>query len=82
VSAGEYYGNVVSGVGFEIDSTQSAAEVEQLLLDSLLSRREQTSGVNMDEELVNMLQFQQAFTAASRYITVVNSTNDDILRMI
>ena len=82
VSTGEYYGNIVGGVGFEIDSTQNASQVEQTLFDSLQSRREQTSGVNTDEELVNMLQFQQSFSAASRYITVVNSTNDDILRMI
>jgi flagellar hook-associated protein FlgK len=82
VSTGEYYGDLVSGVGFAIDSTQNARGVEQTLFDSLQSRREQTSGVNTDEELVNMLQFQQAFTAASRFITVVNSTNDDLLRMI
>ena len=82
VSTGEYYGDIVGGIGFEIDSTQNARQVEQTLFDSLQSRREQTSGVNMDEELVNMLQFQQSFTAASRYITVVNATNDDILRMI
>ena len=82
VSAGEYYGDLVGGVGFEIDSTQNARGVEQTLFDSLQSRREQTSGVNTDEELVNMLQFQQAFSAASRYITVVNATNDDILRLI
>ncbi len=29
-----------------------------------------------------MLQFQQSFSAASRYITVVNSTSDEVLRMI
>jgi flagellar hook-associated protein FlgK len=82
VSTGEYYGDLVGGVGFEIDSTKNAQQTEQTLFDSLQSRRDQTSGVNTDEELVNMLQFQQAFSAASRYITVVNATNDDILRMI
>jgi len=82
VSTGEYYGNIVGGLGFEIDSTQNASQVEQTLLDSLQSTRDQTSGVNMDEELVNMLRFQQTYTAASRYITAVNSTNDDLMRMI
>jgi len=82
VSTGEFYGNLVGSVGFVIDSAKNAREVEQTLYDSLRSRREQTSGVNMDEELVNMLQFQQSFSAASRYITVVNSTNDDLLRLI
>ena len=82
VSIGEYYGDIVGGVGFEIDSTQNAREVEQVLLDSLQSRRDQTSGVSTDEELVNMIQFQQSFSAAARFITVVNSTSDEVLRLL
>ncbi len=82
VSTGEFYGNLVSSLGFEIDSTRNASEVEQTLFDSLQSRRDQASGVNMDEELVNMLKFQQSYTAAARYITVVNATSDDLMRVI
>lgn len=79
---GTYWGDVVGGVGFEIDAADSAREVDQFLLDSLSARRDQVSGVNVDEELVDMLQFEQAFSAASRYISVVNSTNDEILRLL
>lgn len=82
VSVGEYYGDIVGGVGFEIDSTQNARDVEQVLLDSLQSRRDQTSGVSTDEELVNMIQYQQSFSAAARFITVVNSTSDEVLRLL
>jgi flagellar hook-associated protein FlgK len=82
VSTGQYYGNIVSSVGFEIDSTKNAGQVEQTLFDSLQSSRDQASGVNMDEELVSMLKFQQSYTAASRYITVINATSDDLMRLI
>ena len=47
-----------------------------------LERREQISGVNVDEELVNMIQHEQAFGAASRFIQVVNSLNDEVLNLL
>lgn len=82
ITMDSYYGNMVSGIGFEIGSAQSARDVEQFLLDSLSNRREQVSGVNIDEELTNMMQFEQAFGAASRFITVINTTTQELLNLI
>ncbi|MFN0244673.1 MAG: flagellar hook-associated protein FlgK [Planctomycetota bacterium] len=82
ITMDSYYGNLVSGIGFEIGSAQSARDVEGFLLDSLSSRREQVSGVNIDEELTNMIQFEQAFGAASRFITVINTTSQELLNLI
>ena len=79
---GSFYGQVVGKVGFEVASTQNALEVENVLMESLVTRREQISGVNVDEELVNMIEFEQAFAAASQFIQVVNGLNDDLLRLV
>ena len=78
----DFYGDVVSDVGFEISTASSTYEVETFLLDNLESRREQTSGVNVDEELVNMVKFEQSFAAASRYIQVLNELSGEILNLI
>ncbi|MFM7280979.1 MAG: flagellar basal body rod C-terminal domain-containing protein, partial [Planctomycetia bacterium] len=82
ISFGEYYGDLVGGVGFDIEAATNAREVEQFLTDTLNTRREQISGVNIDEELVNMIQFQQSYSAAARYITVVNATSEEVLRLL
>lgn len=82
VAIGAYWGDTVSGLGFEIEAAESAREVDQFLLDSLTARRDEISGVNVDEELVDMIRFEQAFAAASRYIAVVNATNDEILNLL
>lgn len=82
ISFGEYYGDLVGGVGFDIEAAANAREVEQFLTDTLNTRREQISGVNIDEELVNMIQFQQSYSAAARYITVVNATSEEVLRLL
>ncbi|MBK7878630.1 MAG: flagellar hook-associated protein FlgK [Planctomycetes bacterium] len=79
---GEYYGDIVGNVGFDIDVAQNAQEVDQFLYDSLNERRQQIAGVNVDEELVNMIQFQQAYGAAAQFIQVVNRVQDDLLSIL
>ena len=81
-SFGEYYGDIVGGVGFDIQVASSARDVDQFLYDSLNERRQSIAGVNVDEELVNMIQFQQAYSAAAQFIQVVNRINDDVLNLL
>jgi len=81
-SFGEFYSTLVGGVGFEISSTRSAAEVEAFLVESLEERRQSIAGVNVDEELVNMLAFEQAFNAAAQFMQVVNQMQDEVLRLV
>ena len=81
-SFGEYYGDVVGKVGFDIDVARNAQDVEQFLYDSLEERRQQVAGVNVDEELVNMIQFQQSYGAAAQFIQIVNRTQDDLLSIL
>jgi flagellar hook-associated protein FlgK len=38
--------------------------------------------VNIDEELVDMLRFEQSFQAAARYLSALNALEDSILSII
>jgi flagellar hook-associated protein 1 FlgK len=77
-----FYGDIVGDVGFSVRSTANAMEVEQFVADSLEARREAVSGVNVDEELVDMIRFEQAFAAAAQYIQVINQTQDELLSLL
>jgi len=81
-TVGEYYGELVSQLGFDVRATTNALDANETLVASLELRREQVSGVNVDEELVDLLQYEQAFAAASRYITVLNELNDELLSLL
>ena len=81
-TVGAFYGNVVGDVGFAVSSTTQALEVEQFLVDNLNQRRESVSGVNVDEELVNMVEYEQAYGAAARFIQVVNALSDELLSLV
>ena len=41
--------------------------------------RESVSGVSIDEEMTNMLQFQHAYSAAARMITTIDETLDVLI---
>ena len=51
-------------------------------MDSLKARRAEVAGVNVDEELVEMIRFEQAFAASARFIQVVQELQDTVLRLI
>lgn len=57
----------------------SMAEGESNLASALDSRRQEIMGVSSDEELGNMIKYQQAYNAASRYINVVSDMIETLI---
>jgi flagellar hook-associated protein FlgK len=76
------FSSIVTDLGFETQSAINAREVGEYVVASLDQRRAELSGVNVDEELVEMMRFEQSFAAASRYIQVINGLNDSLLALI
>ena len=81
-SLDEYLSDIVSKVALEIDSSRGAREAEQFLLDGLEARRDQVSGVNTDEELVHMIEQEQAFNAAAQYLRVVGELSNELMSIL
>jgi flagellar hook-associated protein 1 FlgK len=79
---GQRFGSLVSGVGLEISSAQGAQDTEQFLLQSLEARRDQVSGVNVDEELTNMISSQQAYQAAAQVIRVSSDLSNELMQLL
>ncbi len=81
-SLGQFYGDIVSELGFQTSSSLEALNANDAVIQSLEQRRDSISGVNVDEELVDLVAFEQAFEAASRFISVINEINDELLSLI
>ncbi len=73
---------VVGGVALELSSAREAGESEEFMRQSLESRRDQVSGVNVDEELARMIEAQQAYSAAGEYMRVVNQLSSDLFNIL
>jgi flagellar hook-associated protein 1 FlgK len=76
------FSDIVTDLGFETQSAINARDIGEYVVASLDQRRAELSGVNVDEELVEMMRFEQSFAAASRYIQVINGLNDSLLALI
>jgi len=79
---GRFWGDLVGDLGFEASLANSAFSSGAAVLDSLEQRQASISGVNVDEELVDLVAFEQSFAAAAQYLSVVNSLGDEILNLL
>lgn len=82
VSVLDYYDDLVSQVAnsaFVYDSIHSSQETT---VEAALSARDQVTAVSSDEELSNMIKFQNAYNASSRFINVVNDMLAQLLNSL
>lgn len=75
----DYYKNLVSQVANSGSVFRGIQESQTVATDALLYAREQVVGVSSDEELQNMIKFQNAYNASSRYINVISEMLEHIL---
>ncbi|WP_448662858.1 flagellar hook-associated protein FlgK [Sphingomonas sp. CJ20] len=58
---------------------KSVAEAQSVIRDGAVSARDSVTGVNIDEEAVDLMRFQQAYQASSRVIQIARDTLQSIL---
>ena len=69
----DFYNSMISGLGAGSRSAQTILSQQEGVMLQLNSQRESISGVSLDEEMVNLIKFQQAYAASARMITVPSS---------
>jgi flagellar hook-associated protein 1 FlgK len=79
---GRFWGDLVGDVGFEAALADSAIDSSSAVLESLEERRNSISGVNVDEELVDLVAYEQSFAAAAQYLSVVNQLGDELMSIL
>jgi flagellar hook-associated protein 1 FlgK len=74
-----YAGAVISDAAIYADETGGLAEEFEVLFDTLERKSQSLSGVNVDEELSNMIVLQNAYSASARVISTISRMFDDLL---
>jgi len=77
----DFYESLIVDIGVSSRANNAALEVEQTLNENYTRRRQEVSGVSIDEEVASLLQFQRAFEASARVITVTDRMLDSLLAM-
>jgi flagellar hook-associated protein 1 FlgK len=75
----EYYDKLVISIGTDGNVYSSESDTLSGAVSSLDNQRLQVTGVSSDEELTNMIRYQAAYNAASRYITVISEMTELIV---
>ncbi|MEM0951572.1 MAG: flagellar hook-associated protein FlgK [Cyanobacteria bacterium P01_H01_bin.74] len=77
----EYLNALVSKVGIDTRSYENINATNQSQNNTVINQRESVSGVNIDEETIDLLRYQRAFEATSRTIAVLDEVMQTIINL-
>lgn len=72
----------VQGVAVRAGAARTAADSTRIVRESLEAQRSAVSGVNLDEEAINLVNFQRQYQAGARYISVLNEMTQTLLSLV
>ena len=81
-SFSQAYGALIAEVGTQTAQISINREAENVLLHNAIGKREETSGVNLDEEAADLIRYQQAYTAITRVIQTAQAIFQSIIDVV
>jgi flagellar hook-associated protein 1 FlgK len=77
-----FFAGIAAGAGQENSTATSNETVQQQVVTQTQSQRDQISGVSLDGQAAEVLQFQRAYQAVAQVLTVINNLADSILALV
>jgi len=78
----EFYESIIVEIGVDSRANLQTLDVERAFVRDFEARRQEVSGVNLDEEVTNLIMFQRAFESAARVITVTDSMLETLVNLV
>ena len=80
-SFGSIFGAMVSDAGEAVKSADDALQTQSAIIAQVTAQRNAVSGVSLDEEAINLMQYQKAYEAAARFMRVADEMTQTILSL-
>jgi len=77
-----YITNIVGKLGTQSTNLQDSYDVKSNILQQVAQKRESVTGVNLDEELTDLVRFQRSYEASAKIMTTISQTLTTIINMI
>ena len=78
----EFYSTMIAELGTDTRSSLQTRDLEQSFLDDFQRRREEVSGVSLDEEVAALLMYQRAFEASTRVMTTTDRMLEALMGIV
>ena len=78
----DYFADSVTNVGLKGEQAENMHLSHSAVMEDLRSLRDSISGVNIDEELADIIKFQHGYNAAAKFVTVWDSLLDTIINRL
>lgn len=76
------YQSIISALGVQSQTAQTAVQTGSLILQNLNAQQSSVSAVSLNEEASNLIQYQNAYQAASRVISIMDQTISDMINKL
>ena len=77
-----FYGNLAAGLGRDVTEATDNKDVRTQLVAQARAARAAVSGVSLDQEAVRLIEFQRAYEATARLITILDELSQETVNMI
>ena len=82
LSLSSYWERHVETGALNLARAEQALEADSNVRSNLETQRESVSGVNVDEETINLMTYQRSYQASARFITVVDELMQTLLGLV
>lgn len=78
----DYFANSVTNVGLKGEQAETNYLSQNAVMNDLRGLRDSISGVNIDEELADIIKFQHGYNAAAKFVSVMDSLLDTVINRL
>ncbi|MEX2373411.1 MAG: flagellar basal body rod C-terminal domain-containing protein, partial [Dehalococcoidia bacterium] len=77
-----YFNGMITRLGVSVRDAQGISGAQGATIQHLSQLKASVSGVNLDEEMVNLVQYQKGYEAAARVIQAINEMLEQMMQMV
>lgn len=78
----DYFADSVTNVGLKGEQAENNLKSHMAIMNDLRAMRDSISGVNIDEELSDIIKFQHGYNAAAKFVTIWDSLIDTVINRL
>ncbi|MBI1331583.1 MAG: flagellar hook-associated protein FlgK [Armatimonadetes bacterium] len=79
---GDYYTSLITTVGRDVSVAQNNVDTANALSEQVEAQVQDVSGVNLDDEMSDMLKFQRSYQASAKVLSTMDQVMGDLMNML